>query len=55
MAEAAIPNGVLPEAFPHLEAQEALVGMTNALPLALELILGAFKPRLFGERKFVTA
>jgi len=43
------------EAFHALEAREALVGMSNALPLALELILGAFKPRLFGEGKPIPA
>ena len=55
MAEASIPDGVLPEEFHELEAREALVGMSNALPLALELILGAFKPRLFGERRIAAA
>ena len=29
----------------------AVVGMSNALPLALELILGSFRPKLFGERR----
>ena len=53
MANAAIPAGFLPEAFHDFEAREALVGMSNALPLALELILGSFKPRLFGERRNV--
>lgn len=51
MAEAALPTGELPHAFHELEAKEALVGMSNALPLLLELILGSFKPKLFGERK----
>jgi len=45
--------GVLSEAFHALEGREALVGMSNALPLTLELILGAFKPRLFGEARAV--
>ena len=50
MAEAARPDGDL-SAFHALEAREALVGMSNALPLALELILGSFRPKLFGERR----
>ncbi len=50
LALAAIPTGDL-SAFHALEGKEALIGMSNAIPLALELILGSFKPRLFGERK----
>ena len=50
MADAARPDGDL-TAFHALEAREALVGMSNAIPLALELVLGSFKPRLFGERR----
>ena len=50
LAEAAIPDGNL-DAFHALESKEALVGASNAIPLALELILGSFKPRLFGERR----
>jgi hypothetical protein len=50
LAENARPDGDL-TAFHALEAREALVGMSNALPLALELVLGRFKPRLFGERR----
>ena len=50
LAEAAIGTDDLTE-FHALEQREALVGMSNAIPLALELILGHFRPRLFGERK----
>ncbi len=50
MAQAAIPTGDL-SAFHALEGREALVGMSNAIPLLLELILGRFKPRLFAERR----
>ena len=52
LAEAAIPTGDL-TAFHALESREALVGMSNAIPLVLELILGHFKPRLFAERRSV--
>lgn len=51
LAEASVPAGVLSEAFHTLEAREALIGMSNALPLVLELVMGGFKPRLFGERR----
>lgn len=51
LARATPPDAPVSAAFHALEAKEALVGMSNALPLALEIILGAFKPRLFGERR----
>ncbi len=54
LASAATQTGDL-RAFHVLEGREALVGMSNAIPLALELILGAFKPRFFGERRAATA
>jgi hypothetical protein len=49
MAEAAIPTNDLTE-FHALEGREALVGMSNAVPFVLELLLGHFKPKLFAER-----
>ncbi|MCI2398461.1 enoyl-CoA hydratase [Aliiroseovarius subalbicans] len=51
LAQATPADGPVSDAFHALEGKEALVGMSNALPLALEIILGAFKPRLFGERR----
>lgn len=39
------------QAFLDKAHTEQLVGMTNVIPLLLELTLGAFKPKLFGERK----
>jgi len=51
LAKASIPNGHVSQAFLDKEHTEALVGMSNALPLLFELILGSFKPKLFGERK----
>lgn len=53
LAQASIPAGALSTAFHALEGKEAIVGMSNAIPLVLELILGSFKPRLFGERRVV--
>ena len=49
LADAAKTTGDL-SAFHALEGKEALIGMSNAIPLLLELILGSFKPKLFGER-----
>ncbi len=51
MAAAAAASAPLPQAFHDLEATEALIGQTNVLPLLTELIIGAFKPKLFGERR----
>ncbi len=48
MAEAALPGNHLPDAFHDLEGREALVGMSNALPLVCEILLGSLKPRLWG-------
>jgi len=28
-----------------------MVGASNALPLLFEVLLGSFRPKLFGERK----
>lgn len=46
LAEAGDPAEPVSDAFHTLEAREALVGMSNVLPLVTELIMGAFKPRL---------
>lgn len=46
LAEASIPTGELSEAFHALEGREALVGMSNVIPLITEMVMGAFKPRL---------
>jgi len=55
LAEASVADGHLSQAFHDLEGREALVGMSNALPLALELVLGSFNPKLFGERRVIAA
>jgi len=51
LAQSSPPDGPVSAAFHALEGKEALVGMSNAIPLALEILLGVFKPRLFGERR----
>ncbi len=51
LAEASIPAGEVSQAFLDLEHTEQLVGMSNVIPLLLEIVLGAFKPRLLKERR----
>ena len=51
LAEASIPEGQLSQAFLDLEARETLVGMSNVVPLIIEMIMGSFRPRLFAERR----
>lgn len=53
MAKDSIPAGKISQAFLEKEHTEKLVGMSNILPLLLELILGSFKPKLGKERKQV--
>lgn len=51
LAEASAPAGKLSQAFLDLEGREALIGMSNVIPLVTEMLMGAFKPRLSrGER-----
>ena len=51
MARESLPKGEVSQAFLDTTATEQLVGMSNVIPLILEMVLGSFKPRLFGERK----
>lgn len=51
LAKESLPAGVVSSEFIELEEKAALVGMSNVIPLALELFLGAFRPKLFGERR----
>jgi len=50
LAHESLPSGEVSQAFLDRTATEQLVGMSNVIPLILELVLGSFKPRLFGER-----
>ncbi len=50
LAQASPADGPVSGAFHALEGREARVGMSNVIPLAVEIIMGAFNPRLFGER-----
>lgn len=46
LAEASVPSGELSEAFYALEHREQLVGMSNIIPLLIELVMGGFKPAI---------
>lgn len=51
LAKDSLPAGVVSAEFIELEETEAMVGMSNVIPLVLEILLGAFRPKLFGERR----
>ena len=51
LARQSLPAGVVSPEFIALEKTEAMVGMSNVIPLMLEILLGAFRPKLFGERR----
>lgn len=51
LAKDSIALGGLSDAFLALEGKEKLVGMSNVIPLFIELVMGSFRPRLFRERK----
>jgi hypothetical protein len=51
LTEASLADGIVSQAFLNLGHTEQLIGMSNVLPLIYELVMGAFKPRLFGERR----
>ena len=41
----------LSQAFFDLFAREELVGISNSLPLLIEILMGAFRPKLFKEKR----
>lgn len=51
MAKESLPDGHVSQAFIDRTATEQLVGMSNVIPLVLEMILGSFKPKLGKERQ----
>lgn len=50
LARESLPQGEVSQAFFDKAHTEQLVGMSNVIPLILELVLGSFKPKLFSER-----
>jgi len=55
LAKASIPAGEVSQTFLDLAHTEQLVGMSNVIPLLLEILLSSFKPRLFSERRVAAA
>lgn len=51
LAYDSLPSGEVSQEFLDLTQIEQMVGMSNIIPLALELLLGSFRPKLFSERK----
>lgn len=54
LAQESLPEGKVSQAFLNKAHFEQLVGMTNVIPLILEMALGSFKPKLFKERLVAT-
>lgn len=50
LAKASLSSGEVSQAFLDKAHIEQLVGMSNVIPLVLELILGSFKPKLGREK-----
>lgn len=46
LAEASVPAGALSQSFIDLEATEKLVGMSNVIPLVIEMLMGGFRPAI---------
>ena len=55
LARTSIPAGEVSQAFLDLAHKEQLVGMSNVIPLIVEILMGSFKPRLFSERQLSPA
>ena len=54
LAKESLPAGVVSAEFIAREQTEAMIGMSNVIPLVLEILMGAFRPKLFGERRILT-
>ena len=51
LAYNSMESGVVSEAFLTLFAREEIVGISNSIPLLIEILMGAFRPKLFRERE----
>lgn len=51
LAKASLPSGKVSQEFLDRTHTEQLVGMSNVIPLLLEMVLGSFKPKLGKERQ----
>lgn len=50
LAYISVEHGKLSEAFFSKFAMEEMVGISNSIPLLIEILMGAFKPKLWKER-----
>jgi hypothetical protein len=50
LAEQSLPAGQVSQAFIDKVEIEKMIGMSNVIPLLLEMILGSFKPKLGKEK-----
>lgn len=51
LAYASISAGTLSKEFFETFSKEEIIGISNSLPLLIEILMGSFRPKLFGERK----
>ena len=51
LAKMSLSSGEVSQAYLDKERIEQLVGMSNVIPLILELLLGSFRPKLFSEKR----
>ena len=54
LAQASLPAGEVSQQYLDKAYTEQLIGMSNVVPLILEILLGSFKPKLFKERRAST-
>lgn len=50
LAYNSLDDGILSKEFFEKFSKEEIVGISNAIPLLIEILMGSFKPRLFNER-----
>ena len=53
LAKQSVEAGAFTEEFLQRSHTEGLIGMSNAIPLILEILLGAFRPKLFKGEKTI--
>ena len=51
LARTSLPADEISQSFLDKAHVEQLVGMSNVVPLIIEILLGSFKPKLFSERR----
>ena len=51
LAHDSLESGMVSQKFLDTFAKEEIIGISNSLPLLIEILMGAFRPKLFKERK----